>query len=122
MTESDVDEAVNAFWNEAKRRIHLEEISVYTGPSPLAAVPPPAWSWGEGADADAFVDDLLARRLGDTRVAVADYEAAGEQLPEQGSLSIVLDGSGRARALVVTSGVAVDEGDVVQSLKVLYTA
>jgi len=116
------DEAVNAFWNEAKRRIHLEEISVYTGPSPLAAVPPPAWSWGEGADADAFVDDLLARRLGETRVAVADYEAVGEQHPEPGALSIVLDGAGRARVLVVTSDVTVDGTDVVQALKVLYTA
>lgn len=115
-----VDEAVNAFWNEAKRRIHLEEISVYTGPSPLAAVPPPSWSWGEDAEADEFVADLLSRGQGETRVAAADYEAVGEQLPEPGSLSIVLDGSGRARVLVVTSDVTVDAGDVVQALKVLY--
>lgn len=115
-----VDEAVNAFWNEAKRRIHLEEISVYTGPSPLASVPPPTWSWGEGVDADAFAEDLLARGRGETRVAVADYEAVGEQLPETGSLSIVLDGSSRPRVLVVTSDVAVEAADVVQALKVLY--
>ena len=120
-TEQDaVDEAVIAFWNEAKRRIHLEEISIYTGPSPLASVPPPSWSWGEGADADAYVEDLLAGGRGETRVAVADYESVGEQLPEPGSLSIVLDGSARARVLVVTSDVAVDGTDVVQALKVLY--
>lgn len=121
MTDQDaVDEAVNAFWNEAKRRIHLEEISVYTGPSPLASVPPPTWSWGEEADADAFVADLLDRGRGETRVAVADYEAVAEQLPETGSLSIVLDGAARPRALVVTSDVTVDAADVVQGLRVLY--
>lgn len=120
-TEQDaVGETVNAFWNEAKRRIHLEEISIYTGPSPLAAVPPPSWSWGEDADADAYAEDLLTRGRGETRVALADYESVGEQLPEPGSLSIVLDGSGRPRLLVVTSEVTVDEADVVQSLKVLY--
>lgn len=114
------DDAVIAFWNEAKRRIHLEEMSVYLGPSPLASVPPPAWSWGEPAEADAFVDELVSSGVGRTVVSVADYAVVDEPLPEVGSMGIVLDGAGNPRVLVVTSAVTEQDGDVVQELKVAY--
>jgi uncharacterized protein YhfF len=105
---STADEAVNDFWNEAKRRIHLEEVAVYVGPSPIAAVPPPAWSFGATPEqADALLALVLAGTKTATAGALSDYEADGSPLPEPGTLGIVLDGSGKPRALVVTTDVRV---------------
>lgn len=101
-------DSLNGFWNEAKRRIHLEEVSVYMGPSPLAAVPPPAWSFGGTAEQ---ADELLALVLDGTKTATAsalsDYDADESPLPEPGSMGIVLDGAGSPRALLVTTDVRV---------------
>lgn len=105
---NDADDAVNDFWNEAKRRIHLEEISVYVGPSPLASVPPPAWSFGGTAEqADALLALVLDGRKTATASALWEYDAEDSPLPESGNLAIVLDGSGRPRALLATTEVSV---------------
>ena len=114
MTETDVDEALIAFWNEAKRRIHLEEISVYVGPSPLASVPPPAWSFGSTPEqADELAALVLAGTKTATASALADYEATGSAPPEPGTLGIVVDGSGAPRALVSTTDVRIVRFDEV---------
>jgi uncharacterized protein YhfF len=102
------DQAIDAFWNEAKRRIHLEEMSVYVGPSPLATVPPPAWSFGGTPEqADELVDLVLAGTKTATASALWDYESEQSPLPEPGQLGIVLDGSGYPRALLATTAVRV---------------
>ena len=110
------DDAVNDFWNEAKRRIHLEEVSVYIGPSPIAAVPPPAWSFGATPEqADALLDLVLDGTKTATAGALSDYETDDSPLPEPGSMGIVLDGSGNPRALVATTDVRVVRFDEVDA-------
>ncbi|GAA3832307.1 ASCH domain-containing protein [Nocardioides panacisoli] len=109
------DEAINDFWNEAKRRIHLEEVSVYVGPSPLAAVPPPAWSFGSAEQGDALLALVLDGTKTATASALRDYESEDSPLPEPGSMGIVLDGSGNPRALVATTDVRVARFDEVDA-------
>lgn len=93
--------AVEAFWELAKHHGRMNTAPSYFGPTTLEVVPPPAWAFG--ADADQ-ADALLALVLDGTKTATAgalwDYETDGEQVPEVGSLSILLDGSGRPRALI----------------------
>ena len=116
------DDRVGAFWEVAKRRARLASLPGYFGPSALESLPPPAWSFGETPeDADTFVEELVAAEQTSSVVAAADYEAAGEPLPEVGALGVVLDGSGTPRALVVTSEVRRQDDDVVEVMRVLYT-
>ncbi|GAB2977125.1 ASCH domain-containing protein [Nocardioides montaniterrae] len=111
-----VDERIVAFWNEAKRRIHLEEVAVYMGPNPLAAVPPPSWSFGATPEQ---ADELARLVLDGTKTATAsaawDYEAEDVPLPEVGQLGIVVDGGGEPRALVRTTDVRVVPFDAVDA-------
>jgi len=107
-----VDEAaeaqVRAFWDLARLHAHLSEVPAYFGPTPLDSVPPPAWSFGAGPEQ---ADELLGLVLAGTKTATAgalwDYEAEGEDLPDIGALSIVLDSTGRPRALIETTEVQV---------------
>ncbi len=104
----EVDELVEAFWNDARHRVHLGELSVYLGQSPLEALSPPTWSFGATPEQ---ADELIELVLDGTKTATAgalwDWEAEGEELPTTGTLGIVVDGSGRPRALVVTTDVRV---------------
>jgi len=113
---SETDDRVTDFWNEAKRRIHLEEVAVYLGPNPLAAVPPPAWSFGATPEQ---ADELAQLVLDGTKTATAgsawDYEAEDVPLPEVGGLGIVVDGDGCPQALVRTTEVAVVPFDQVDA-------
>jgi uncharacterized protein YhfF len=83
-------------------------VSVYVGPSALAALPPPAWSFGATPEQS---DTMAALVLDGTKTATAsaqrDYDAEDLPLPEPGALGIVTDGSGEPQALVVTTSVAV---------------
>ncbi|GGB74105.1 hypothetical protein N798_05670 [Knoellia flava TL1] len=100
------DDQVTTFWELARVHAKLNVSSPYFGPTPLDSVPPPAWSFG--AD-EQQADELLALVLAGTKTATAsalwDYEADNEPVPEKGALSIVLDGSGRPRALLETTDV-----------------
>lgn len=102
------EEQVRTFWDLARLHAHLNEVPTYFGPTPLDSVPPPTWSFGASAEQ---ADELLGLVLEGVKTATAgalwDYEAEGEPLPEPGNLSIALDGSGRPRALLETSEVAV---------------
>jgi uncharacterized protein YhfF len=70
---------------------------------------PPAWSFGGTPEqADALLELVLAGTKTATASALWDYEHDEEALPEPGSLSIVLDGSGRPRALIAITAVAVE--------------
>ena len=107
---------VEAFWREAARSARLDGIPGYLPRSPLGAVPPPAWSFG-GTRAQA--DELLGLVLAGTKTATAsalwDYQAEDEPLPEVGGLGIVLDASGRPRALLATTRVQVVPFDQVDA-------
>lgn len=99
---------IEAFWVDARIRARLNPASGYFGPGVNDSLPPPAWSFGATASQ---ADRLLALVLEGTKTATAsalwDYEAQEQDVPEPGGLSIVLDGAGRPRALIVTTGVRV---------------
>lgn len=105
---ADVSEEIETFWVMARRQARLESLPGYFGPTPLASVMPPAWSFGATPEqstelADLVVDGVKTATAG----AAEDYTAEGEQLPEPGVLGIVLDGDGHPRALVATTEVQV---------------
>ncbi|NHC21757.1 ASCH domain-containing protein [Nocardioides sp. IC4_145] len=104
----EVSAEVEAFWVLARRQARLERLPGYFGPSALASLPPPAWSFGATPEQADELADLVAGGVKTaTASAVDDYAAEGVPLPEPGTLGIVLDGSGRPRALVTTTEVAV---------------
>jgi uncharacterized protein YhfF len=101
-------EAIDHFWEVARRHAKLAGVPTYTGENPLELLRPPAWAFGATpAQADRLLALVLDGTKTSTASAYADYEAEGEPLPEPGTLGIVLDGSGRPRALVVTTEVSV---------------
>lgn len=96
-------DAIDAFWEDAKVRAGLNPARAYTGPNYQDSIPPPAWSFGvDEEQADELLDLVLAGKKTATASARWDYEAEGEQLPTSGELSIILDGRGEPRALVRT--------------------
>lgn len=102
----ETDREIELFWGEAQRQARLETVPAYFGPTALSSVPPPAWSFGDGAEADA----LLAAILDGTKTAMAsarDSYDSDDDLPEIGRMSILLDGGGHPRALLVTTAVSV---------------
>lgn len=107
---------VEAFWNMASFHAKLNSAPSYFGPTTLEVVPPPAWSFGTTPEqADELVGLVLAGTKTATASAAADYGDGDEPLPEIGSLSIVLDGSGRPRALLETTAVEVVPFDLVDA-------
>jgi uncharacterized protein YhfF len=102
------DDELQAFWAEARTRARLDSIGVYGGSTVLASLRPPAWAFGATPEQ---ADELLALVLAGDKTATAgalwDYEAEGEPVPAVGGLSIVLDGGGHPRALIVTTDVSV---------------
>ncbi|WP_110183365.1 hypothetical protein [Nocardioides solisilvae] len=130
MTEQDRDDrspqerdaAIEDFWNVARFHGKLTQLPGYFGPTVLASVPPPVWSLGATPqEADAAVAGLLDGSGTTLRTPTAEYESAGEPLPEPGALAIVTDGQGRPRVLVVTSAVEVVDDEVVEELTVLHS-
>ena len=109
-----VDDEVGAFWALARVHARLNSAPTYFGPTTLEVVPPPAWSFGASPEQ---ADALLALVLDGSKTATAgalwDYESDGEPLPEVGTLSILLDGSGHPRALIEITGVEVTAFDEV---------
>jgi uncharacterized protein YhfF len=105
---TDVSEEIETFWVMARRQARLESLPGYFGPTPLASVMPPAWSFGATPEQASELATLVADgRKTATASAAEDYTAEGEQLPEPGVLGIVLDGEGHPRALVATTGIEV---------------
>ncbi|RYV50148.1 ASCH domain-containing protein [Pengzhenrongella frigida] len=109
-------DAVAAFWELARRQVGLGRLGVIVGPSPTESIPPPAWAFGDSPE---LADGLLAAVLNGTKTAcssgVWEYETATdaqggtgtEALPQEGDLSIILDGRGHPRALVRTTSVRI---------------
>lgn len=98
--------AVEAFWELARFHARLNTAPSYFGPTALEVVPPIAWSFGaDPAEADELLGLVLAGTKTATASALRDYE--GDPLPERGTLSILLDGSGHPRALLEATDVRV---------------
>ena len=104
----DREAELQAFWEVARVRANLNRLAVYTGPTPLDILRPPDWSFGSGPEmADQLIELVLDGTKTATASALSDYEAAGEEVPRAGDLSIVTDGAGHPGALIVTTEVQV---------------
>ena len=90
-------QSVEEFW-----LLHRGQLGYPTAPTP------PAWAFGATAE---HADELLALVLDGTKTGTAsslwDYEFSGDTPPKVGELSIILDGQGRPRALIETTGVTI---------------
>jgi uncharacterized protein YhfF len=105
-TEATEDAAIGAFWEVAKHRAKLVGIPGYFGPTPVESVPPPSWAFGATPEhADGLLELVLAGTKTATSSALWDFDAENEPVPERGTLSIILDGEGRPRALIATTDV-----------------
>lgn len=103
-------EVLRDFWTVQRSRAHLSEMESYLGASVLGAIVPPAWAWGNTrAEADAFVEEVLG--LGDFVLRTPLSEFGDEELPAQGTASILCDGAGTPIALVSIVAVSVVESD-----------
>jgi len=99
---------VDAFWVDARMRANLNRLAAYWGPKEIDSLQPPAMAFGGSAEvADELASLVVAGVKTATAGALWDYEAAGEEVPERGQLSIVVDGSGHPRALIATTSVEV---------------
>lgn len=102
------DAAVAAYWATARKRAGLNRLDVVVGQQALGTVQPPAWSFGsDPQEADSLLELVLAGRKTATASAEAPYAGQGVPVPAPGDLSIILDGAGRPRALIVTTAVTV---------------
>ncbi len=106
-TENDETE-LDVFWSVARSAARVDTMPGYFGPSALGALRPAAWAFGDSPE---LADLLIALVLDGTKTATSgalwDYEDEQEPLPEPGLLSILLDGAGHPRALIVTTEVSV---------------
>lgn len=114
------------FWEATQSYAKLNGLRAYLGPSPLEAVPPPAWSYGASAEeADAFVARVRSAEETDIVTPVAAYTEAGEELPSAGTLSILCDGAGKPQVLLVSAEVVQRDEDgvpsIVETLKVVHS-
>lgn len=101
-------EQIQEFWELARIRTGLTRTAVVTGMSAEATVPPPAWAFGDNPQlADQLLELVLAETKTATSSALAELARDGEAVPQRGDLSILLDGSGRPRALIRTTSVVV---------------
>jgi uncharacterized protein YhfF len=91
------DSAIRSFWERARTAL----------PS-LPATVPQAWAFGATPEhADGLLELVLDRTKTGTASSLWDHEATGEPVPQPGELSIILDGEGRPRAVLETTGVSI---------------
>ena len=94
---SPTDSAIRSFWERARAAV----------PS-LPAGLPQAWAFGATPEhADGLLELVLAGTKTGTASSLWDHEATGEPVPQPGELSIILDGEGRPRAVLETTGVSI---------------
>lgn len=92
-----IDTNLERFWVVARR-------AVPTLPETL----PEVWAFGAtAAHADELLSLVLAGTKTGTASSLADLEAEGEPLPEAGQLSVIVDGKGIPRAVIVTAAVEI---------------
>ncbi|UTX52606.1 ASCH domain-containing protein [Leucobacter aridicollis] len=76
--------------------------------STLPAEIPEAWAFGATKEhADSLLQLVLDGTKTGTASSVWDYEFTGESLPQVGEYSIILDGAGEPRAVIVTTSVEI---------------
>lgn len=99
---------IGQFWEDARTAAKLNPLQEYFGPRMWGSITPESYAVG---DSPAMADELAALvvegRKTATASALADYESAGEPLPQRGDLFIIVDGAGEPRALIRTTDVRV---------------
>ena len=111
-----VEGELEAFWALARRYARMETLPGYLASNMGELVPPPAWSFGGTPEqADELLELVLSGKKTATASAKWDYDAEDEPLPAVGALSILLDGTGRPRALIRTDRVEVVPFDQVDA-------
>jgi uncharacterized protein YhfF len=113
---------VRAFWELARFHAKFNSAPSYFGPTTLEVVVPPAWSYGSGDEADAFVASVLTGDVTSTEAPLSDYDEAEAPLPNTGSLSILCDATGRPAALLETTSTDVAGDQVVEHFRIVYRA
>lgn len=99
---------VDEFWERARVAAHLNPVPGYLPEVVAGVLPPPAWAFGDSPElADELVELVERGAKTATATALADFESVGEPLPQQGDLSIIVDGSGHARVLIRTTEVRI---------------
>ncbi|WP_053352218.1 ASCH domain-containing protein [Leucobacter musarum] len=69
---------------------------------------PEVWAFGATPEhADELLDLVLAGVKTGTASSLWDYEATGDPMPAVGDYSVILDGAGIARAVLVTTGIEI---------------
>lgn len=107
---------VSEFWELARVAAHLNPMPGYFPEVLAGTLPPPAWAFGDSPELADELVELVERGVKTaTSTAMAEFEAAGEPVPEVGDLSIVLDGRGHPRVLLRTTEVAVAPFDQVDA-------
>lgn len=92
---------LEAFWQRAIIRAHINPLSVIMGPSGAESLRPESYALGSTrAEADLLAGLVVTGRKRATSSWRDSYVAEGLPLPEKGQMSIVTDGSGVPRALV----------------------
>lgn len=102
-----IDQAIDAFW-----RRYLAA----NGDPATDSDTPESWSFGDNPVlADELCQLVLAGIKTATCSALWEYQADGEALPQQGQLSIILDGQGRPRAVIETTQVTIQPFNQVEA-------
>ena len=115
---SDGDDRITAFWQAARGHLGFGKLDGIVGAVPLDVVPPPSFSYGEGADADVAAGEVLAGERTSSSSPAADF--GDDELPRVGDLAIVLDAAGEPRALIRTTEVVVTDETVDETYEVVY--
>ena len=101
------DLRVAAFWQAARGHVGFGKMTPVLGESPEDVLAPPAWSYGDDAEAEELLARVLDGRKTATALAVSELTQVGLDIPRVGDLSIVLDGAGDPRALLRTTEVEI---------------
>ncbi len=109
------DLRVAAFWQAARGHVGLGKMDAVMGESPDGAVPPPSWSYGEGAEAHELLGRVLDGSKTGTATVLAQLLDAGLEVPRVGELSIVTDEAGEPKAVLRTTEVEVVAFDQVSA-------
>ena len=101
-------ENIAAFW-----LTYLASLPPDTDPSKLTYT---AWSFGDNpALADQLCELVISGKKTGTCTSLGELQANGEPIPEAGSLSIILDGSGSPAGIIRTTEVTITSFDQVSA-------
>lgn len=102
------EEAVKAYWQQF--------LSMLPPDSPYSAKTYTAEGWGDGPEMADELGDLIARDIKTaTCSALWEWEAEGKRIPQEGQITIVLNGSGDPLCIVETTEVTVRKYSEVDS-------